>query len=777
MNPEQTQDRRDRTEAASLEETLLRMQLLLNSTMDAVICMDQQGKVLLWNSRAEFIFGYTADQAVGRTVAELIVPPEYRERHRQGMAHFMETGAPQIIGTRVEVTGMRADGSQFPIELTIGSMADNGPRLFSAFVRDITQRKSTEAQLFKLSQAVEQSPESIVITDLDGRIEYVNPAFVLNTGFSSEEVIGRNPRILHSGKTPPETFVTMWRTLVGGATWKGEFRNKRKDGSEYVELAIITPIRQPDGRTTHYVAIKEDITEKKLISWELEQHRHHLEDLVASRTKQLEEAQQQAEAANRAKSNFLAKMSHEIRTPMNAIIGLTHLLRHTTLTPEQTDKLDKITVATEHLLWIVNDILDLSNIQTGKLTLESSDFDLAAMFDYTRSLIAEPAYLKGLEIIVDTDGVPPWLRGDETRLRQALINFASNAVKFTKRGSITLRARIVEENGDELKIRFEVEDTGIGIPAEQLVSLFHSFVQADDSNTRKYGGTGLGLAISRHLANMMGGDAGADSEVGRGSTFWFTACLQRGHDKQIPPIELEADSAERGREALAQSPLPATSTVENQPAKEDELLQRLATISDLDLEAGLAMIRGNVEKYTRLLGIFVDSNQSHIDRIGALAAAGDLAMMESIAHSLKGSASMLGAVNLAEAARSVLSAIRSRASTDSIPLLSANLTKALASLIDGIRLAMAGDLGPVASEVDSARLAQVLVQLEDLLRQGDMAAGKLARQEADLLRHAFGNAADRLLALIEAFDFENAAAELHAYHSRRTSSSMPNRAG
>jgi len=394
--------------------------------------------------------------------------------------------------------------------------------------------RASEAELRKLALAVEQSPESIVITDLDAKIEYVNAAFLRATGYRREEVLGRNPRVLQSGKTSPETFRALWQAMKLGQSWQGEFINRRKDGSEYVESAIITPIRQADGCITHYVAVKEDITEKRLLTAELSRHRDHLEELVGERTAQLAEARDAAEAANRAKSTFLANMSHEIRTPMNAIIGLTHLLRSAKPAPEQADKLGKIASAADHLLLIINDILDLSKIESGKLMMERVDFALAAILNQARSLVSEQARAKGLEIRVETAGAPPRVRGDPTRLRQALFNFASNAVKFTERGTITLRAILLEETGDDLMLRFEVEDSGIGIPAVQLGSLFQPFVQADASTTRKYGGTGLGLAISRHLAKMMGGEAGVNSEVGRGSTFWFTACLQRGHGV-LPP--------------------------------------------------------------------------------------------------------------------------------------------------------------------------------------------------------------------------------------------------
>ena len=234
-----------------------------------------------------------------------------------------------------------------------------------------------------------------------------------------------------------------------------------------------------------------------------------------------------AEAANQAKSAFLANMSHEIRTPLNAIIGLTHLLRGGYMTHEQSDRLGKIHQSAAHLLSIINDILDISKIEAGKLQLEEANFHLGGILDHVRSLVTDQAAAKGLTLEVDAGNVPFWLRGDPTRLRQALLNYCSNAIKFTERGKVTLRARLLDERQDELHLRFEVEDTGIGIPAEKLLHLFQAFEQADVSTTRVYGGTGLGLAITRRLARLMGGDAGASSQPGSGSTFWFTVRLKR----------------------------------------------------------------------------------------------------------------------------------------------------------------------------------------------------------------------------------------------------------
>ncbi|WFP50479.1 PAS domain S-box protein [Methylomonas sp. EFPC3] len=407
--------------------------------------------------------------------------------------------------------------------------ADGKPiRLFGVNL-DITERKTAEQDLMKLAQVVEQNPSGIIVTNADGKIEYVNQAFLAQTGYKREDVLGANPRFLQSGKTPRAVFREMWRTLQEGRVWKGEFINRDRRGREYTEFVSVIPIRQPDGRVSHFVSVQEDITEKKRIGAELDRHRHHLEELVASRTAELAAARAQADAANQAKTAFLANMSHEIRTPMNAIIGLTYLLRQSRVDAEQIDRLDKIDNAAQHLLAVINDILDLSKIEAGRLELEHTDFSLPALLDHVRSLIADQARLKGVKLVIDQDGVPQWLRGDPTRLRQAMLNYASNAVKFTERGEIRLLAELLAEDADGLTLRFAVEDSGIGIAADKMPMLFETFAQADVTTTRKFGGTGLGLAITRRLAWMMGGEAGADSCAGQGSRFWFTARLQRGH--------------------------------------------------------------------------------------------------------------------------------------------------------------------------------------------------------------------------------------------------------
>ena len=523
-------------------------QLFDHADAVAILGYRAGGIVTYWNKASERAYGYSAEEALGRNLLDLILPESMHERIEGAIPWTLEDSLPSgrmllkhklghTVPSYLSHTVVKADGQS--------------PEFFCMGI-DLGDLEQAQENVRKLSEAVAQNPNGIMLTDTDGRIEYVNLAFTKTTGFSFDEAQAQSLYFLGKELTPAATFEKLWSTIRDGGAWQGEFINRKKDGSTQLVNAHIAPIRQADGRISHYVAIHEDITEKKRNAEDLDRHRHHLEELLAERSGDLIRANAElimardvAEAASRAKSTFLANMSHELRTPMNAIMGMTDLaLRHTT-DPKLRDRLTKVTQASQHLLHVINDILDISKIEAERLTLEQVDFKLGEVLENLMSLIGNKAAEKGLKLYSDLpqDTARLSLLGDPLRLGQIMLNLASNAVKFTAQGSIVVRIRMLEESPRDVRLRCEVQDTGIGISAQDQQRLFTAFEQADGSTTRKYGGTGLGLAISKRLAQLMDGEIGVESQAGTGSTFWFTFRLGKGYGA-APSAVIENDTAE-----------------------------------------------------------------------------------------------------------------------------------------------------------------------------------------------------------------------------------------
>ena len=417
-------------------------------------------------------------------------------------------------------------------ELLDALATQNRARL--AAQKDVAEEASRRRALFEKDQ------DGIVVLDTDCSVFEANPRFAEMLGYTPE-ALGQLHIWDWDHKFTPAKWLQMARTVrPEGEIF--ETTHQRRDGTHYP--AEIRASRVEWGGQTYIMCSVRDITERKQLSEELERHRHHLTELVDQRTLELAAARDEAESANRAKSTFLATMSHEIRTPMNAIIGLAHLLEREVTTPRQRERIGKITTAARRLLHIINDILDLSKIEADKTVLEIIDFAVGATCEHAVSLVRESAQQQGLGLAVEIDPrLPPMLRGDPGRIEQILVNFLSNAVKFSERGTITLRATRMDDGetpDTPVRLRLEVEDQGIGLNAEQQAKLFKPFEQADSSTTRKYGGTGLGLAISRGLVELMGGQIGADSAPGRGSRFWVVLPLAQG-DTGMPARSADQD--------------------------------------------------------------------------------------------------------------------------------------------------------------------------------------------------------------------------------------------
>ena len=425
--------------------------------------------------------------------------------------------------------------------------ADGSPRACIGTVQDITvPRRMGEAlreSEVRFRDFTRVSADWVWEVDTNARYTFVAGNVETVLGFIPEELLGKTPFDLMA-PAEAERVAAIFAPIAARQEIFQDLNNvvRTKVGTELTILSSGVPTFDAKGNWTGYRGVDQDISERQRVANELEHHRQHLEELVMARTAELAEAKLAAEAANRAKSSFLANMSHEIRTPMNAIIGLTHILQRNASNERQHQQLGKVSSAAHHLLGIINDILDFSKIEAGKLSIEATDFDLEQSFEQTCALIGDGANAKGIEIVRHIDpALPDMLYGDPLRIGQILLNFAGNAVKFTEQGHVSLHARLLAETAEGLFVRFEVIDTGIGMTPEQQGRLFQAFEQADVSTTRKFGGTGLGLAISRRLARLMGGDVGAESVIGQGSTFWFTALLQRSAAAPRPrlaPAEL-----------------------------------------------------------------------------------------------------------------------------------------------------------------------------------------------------------------------------------------------
>jgi len=478
---------------------------------------------------------------------------------------------------------LHKDGSVFPAEVSTARLEIGGSQYVAGFFRDISERRRAEAALraSELRHRTLINATSAVTWSCppSGHHVVAQPQWMAFTGQTAEEMLGAGwARVIHPDDL--SVVAARWNEAVAqGEPFCSENRIRRHDGAWRWTSVHAVPIKEADGSIIEWFGMHLDITERKEAEAELEAHRQHLETLVADRTRELAAAKEAAEAANVAKSAFLANMSHEIRTPLNAIAGMAHLIRRQGLNPKQGEHMDKLEAAGRHLTEVINAILDLSKIEAGKLELADNPIQLDLLVAGVRSLLEDRARAKGLAWELE---LPPWiplLRGDATRLQQALLNYLGNAVKFTEAGRITVRIRIEAESVDSVRVRFEVEDTGIGIAPEVLPGLFKPFQQADNSFTRRYPGTGLGLIITRRIAQLMGGDAGVDSAVGRGSRFWFTARLGRA-------TAGSRTGGEEGREADAAAALARAHGGRRILLVEDEPLnQEVAKF--LLLEAGL----------------------------------------------------------------------------------------------------------------------------------------------------------------------------------------------
>lgn len=686
-----------RAEDEDMRRLLSEQQTILNNILDGIVYLKHR-RIVSCNRRMNEIFGYQPGELIGQST-------EILYSSRQLFLEVGKTAYTQCAAGKThsdEVQMRRKDGQIFWGNLRGQAIDPQRVHEGSIWIfTDISERRAAEQQTRKLLRAVEQSPVSIVITDRDGLIEYVNPRFTQVTGYSQKEALGCNPRILKSNQTPLEVYVDMWEKLLAGSEWRGVLCNCRRNGQLFWEDASISPIFDEQGAITHFLAVKEDIstrkrdedalrqslallgltgqigriggwswdvqsrtinwtdevfrihdllpgtlpdpqtslnfytpesrplilaairsalkdclpwdlevelctaagrmiwvraqgraecdpstgktirlygvlqdiTEQRAVKAQLEEYQLHLEEVVKRRTADLASALEAAKIADKVKDSFLANVSHELRTPLNAVIGLTALALKNCPDDRQREYLEKVNSSGETLLAIINDLLDLSKIATGEMHFEALPFRLRETVARVLSSIGHRAAEKGLRLASDIDDrVPEVLIGDTLRIEQILLNLLNNAIKFTDHGSVDLRIRFGEQDGQRASVLIEVEDSGIGMRTEDLAKIYQPFVQADPSITRKHGGTGLGLAICKRLSEGMGGSITVSSRVGRGTCFSLVFWLGLSDEGDLPSIEtphLELPTRYHDARVLV---------VDDQPLNREIVVELLATV-------------------------------------------------------------------------------------------------------------------------------------------------------------------------------------------------------
>jgi len=481
----------------ALKESEKKYRTIIEAANDAIVIIDSKsGKIMDVNKKSEALTGLSRNELMG--MSHLSLYPEENKEDYAATFDGIVSQHPQITPNDVYI--MNKSGDVIPVEISYSKYFLDGREVVQGMVRDLRDRRKIEDDIRKLSRAVEQSPSTIMITDTNGVIEYVNPYFSSVTGYTAEEVIGHNPRIFKSGETSHEEYRNLWETISSGNDWHGEFHNRKKNGELFWEQASISSIHDDKGNIMHYIAIKEDITYQKQIQREL---------LIAK---------ERAEESDRMKSEFLSQMSHEIRTPLNVILSYNSFLQDELSNMIAEDirlSFNSIDSAGKRLLRTIDMILNLAAIQNGKFVVNLDKIDIGKIVKSITQEFELQAKEKNLYLKVDMPGDVIYIPGDEYLVSEIFQNLLSNAIKYTEMGGVKVGLSVLSNT----KVKVDIKDTGIGISEKYLPKLFVPFTQEETGYTRKFEGNGLGLALVKSYLDLLKAEIKIESEKGKGTVF------------------------------------------------------------------------------------------------------------------------------------------------------------------------------------------------------------------------------------------------------------------
>ncbi len=745
-----------------------RLASLVEHSDDFIAMADLDGHVTYMNPGGRRMIGLPPEGDLGALHFTDYVAPE-------SLDLFVGTVVPTVLREGVWTGEMqlvnRQTGDVVDVWRTTFLMRDprtGAPSGFATVTRDISGTKRAARRLRDSEErwtfALDNAGQGVWDLDIETKTVYLSPAYKQMLGYAEDELSGVHDEWI-DGLHPDDRAAAIEKMTDyierGTNGYESEFRLRAKDGSYRWILSRGRIVeRAPDGRATRMIGTHTDITARKVVEQALIEHQSQLEERTAqveALNAALARRADEAEGANRAKGAFLANMSHELRTPMNAIMGFTQLLLRNAVEPRDRERLYKIASAAQQLATILDNVLDIARIEAGRLQLEEVDFAPRQVLEEVVSSLTDRAKPKGLALLIEVEpGMPALVHGDSRRLRQALGNYVANAIKFTDRGTVTLSARVLDRRPDAVIVRFAVRDTGIGIEPELRDKLFTTFVQGDDSSTRRHGGAGLGLAMTRQLVKLMGGEVGIESTPGHGSTFWLTARFGARDTRRRDITHTATDVADAQLAYLAGR---RVLLAEDNPINQEvvmAILRRVGLVVDLAPNGVAAVDMARRDRYALIL---MDMQMPGMDGLEATRQI----------RRMPGYATTPILALTANAFDEDRDACLAAGMDDHLvkPLAPSRLYAALLQWMPETPVAEpdAGTVDAPDAEVPSA-MRPLLDELHGLLSNDDFAVGRRLKDLMPVLEKAFGDDARKLFTEVENFDYPQAVATVQRMRQR-----------